>query len=267
MTNRQTGIGEISNLLEIMAALRAEGSGCPWDLEQTFASVAPYTIEEAYEVADAIERNAIEDLANELGDLLLQIVFHAQIAAEQDAFTFADVVARICAKLVRRHPNVFGTQTIATAEQQTIAWEEIKRGERAAEAAGGVLAGVPVGLPGLTRAVKITRRAAGVGFDWPDARAVRAKVDEELRELDIAVAARERGEIQAEMGDVLFALANLCRHLDVDPEACLRAANAKFERRFGAVEAAVEDAGRPWRDFGLPELDRFWDDAKAAERR
>ena len=254
----------IERLLEIMAALRDPASGCPWDREQTFATIAPYTIEEAYEVADAIERGSLDDLAGELGDLLLQVVFHARIAEEAGEFAFGDVVARICDKLVRRHPHVFGDERIESAAAQTAAWEELKREERRAKAEG-VLGDVPVGLPALTRAAKLGRRAAAVGFDWPDSAGVRAKVDEELREVDEAAAAGDPDEIAAEIGDVLFALANLCRHHSLDPETCLRAANAKFERRFARVEARVEAAGGDWTAFDAKALDALWEQAKAAD--
>jgi len=263
--NNQLDKAQISNLLEIMAALREPARGCPWDREQTFASIAPYTIEEAYEVADAIERGDLEGLADELGDLLLQVVFHAQMATEAGAFTFEDVVARICAKLVRRHPHVFGDETIATSSAQTASWETIKAEERSAKQADGVLADIPLGLPGLTRAMKLGRRAARVGFEWPDLPPVRAKVDEELAELDEAIGGQDRGRIGAEMGDVLFALANLCRHLDLDPEKCLRQSNRTFERRFGHIEARVRAAGGDWGAFDLDALDAFWREAKRGE--
>jgi len=262
----QSNNQHISKLLEIMAALRDPKTGCPWDLEQSFASIAPYTIEEAYEVADAIERNAPAELAGELGDLLLQVVFHAQLAREAGLFGFGDVVAGICAKLVRRHPHVFDDAAVADAAEQSVAWESIKREERASQARAAVLADVPAGLPGLTRAVKLGRRAASVGFEWPNLPPVRAKVGEELAELDAAIADGTRERIAAEMGDVLFALANLCRHLELDPEACLRRANLSFERRFAHVEKCVVAAGGDWTQFDLAALDRFWDDAKRVER-
>jgi tetrapyrrole methylase family protein/MazG family protein/ATP diphosphatase len=264
--NNQKDNDQISKLLEIMAALRDPQNGCPWDLEQSFASIVPYTIEEAYEVADAIERNAPVELAGELGDLLLQVVFHAQLAREAGLFSFGEVVAGICAKLVRRHPHVFGDAAVADAAGQSLAWESIKREERATQARATVLADVPLGLPGLSRAVKLGRRAAGVGFEWPDLPPVRAKVAEELDELDAAIADGTRDRIAAEMGDVLFALTNLCRHLELDPEACLRRANLSFERRFAHVERCVAAAGGDWTQFDLPALDRFWDDAKRVER-
>jgi tetrapyrrole methylase family protein/MazG family protein/ATP diphosphatase len=251
-------------LLEIMAKLRDRNGGCPWDLEQTFATIAPYTIEEAYEVADAIERADLVDLKDELGDLLFQVVFHARMAEEAGAFNFSDVAAAICAKMLRRHPHVFGDQRVADSAEQTRRWDEIKREERGAASTDGVLDDVPVGLPALTRAAKLGKRAAAVGFDWPDVDGVRAKVGEELAELDAAIAAKEPAAVTAEMGDVLFSLVNWCRHLDVDPEACLRAANQKFTTRFGAVERAVASSGRPWSEHDAATLDAFWRRAKTA---
>lgn len=262
--SNQSDIDKISKLLDIMATLRDPERGCPWDLEQDFASIAPYTIEEAYEVADAIEREAIDELPDELGDLLLQVVFHAQMAAEAGAFDFGDVVERISTKMLRRHPHVFGAERVASAAEQTLAWEAIKREERGHDEAG-VLDGVPTGLPALTRAAKLGRRAASVGFDWPSAAPVRAKVDEELAELDEALGSEDPAAIEGEMGDVFFALANLCRHHGLDPEQCVRAANSRFERRFHRVEAAVAAAGGDWGRFELDELEVFWEDAKAAE--
>ena len=260
-----------------MARLRDRATGCPWDLEQTFATIAPYTVEEAYEVADAIDRADLESLRDELGDLLFQVVFHARMAEEAQAFDFGAVVAAICDKMRRRHPHVFGEAVVGSAAEQTEAWEAMKRQERAVAvrargsgaqgAAAGVLAGVPLGLPALTRAVKLGKRAAGVGFDWPDACGVRAKVAEELGELDAALAARDAEAIAAEMGDVLFALANLCRHLALDPEDCLRGANRRFSERFGRVEAAVDQAmSGDWRALGPADLDALWEAAKAATR-
>jgi ATP diphosphatase len=256
----------LAELLDIMERLRDRERGCPWDLEQTFATIAPYTIEEAYEVADAIERNDLRDLKDELGDLLFQVVFHARMAEEAGAFGFADVARAICDKMLRRHPHVFGDQKVAGSAEQTKRWEEIKREERAAAAAAagaGVLDDVPVGLPALTRAAKLGKRAGTVGFDWPDVSGVRAKVDEELAELDAAAARNDRDEMAAEMGDVLFSIANLCRHLELDPETCLRGANAKFATRFRAVERAVASEGRAWQSYDAAELDRLWAQAKA----
>ncbi len=263
--NRQADSAGIEKLLEIMATLRDPQRGCPWDREQTFATIAPYTIEEAYEVADAIERDAPAELKSELGDLLFQVVFHAQLAREAGHFAFADVVADICDKLERRHPHVFGDLTLRDSAEQTRLWEDIKRRERAAGGAGGLLDDVPVTLPALSRAMKLGKRAASVGFDWPDTDGVRAKVTEELGELDAATAAGDAAEVAAEMGDLLFTLANWCRHLGLDPETCARAANGRFERRFRAVEAEVEARGRGWADFDAAALDAAWRRAKAAQ--
>ncbi len=257
----------IASLLEVMAALRNLDGGCPWDLEQTFETIAPYTIEEAYEVADAIEREALDELRDELGDLLLQVVYHARLAEEAGAFNFAAVVDGICRKMIRRHPHVFGDDTVAGSREQTEAWETLKRQERAAGAGNErVLDGVPVGLPGLTRAVKLTRRAARVGFDWPGLAGVRAKVGEELSELDEAVAADDHKASAVEVGDLLLAVANLCRHLELDPESCVRQANLRFERRFAQVEDRVREAGGDWEAFDLDALDRFWVAAKRGEK-
>ena len=254
----------IDRLLAIMARLRDPERGCPWDREQNFATIAPYTIEEAYEVADAIERGDLEELKDELGDLLFQVVFHARMAEEAGAFAFEDVARAICDKMLRRHPHVFGDQRVAGSEQQSKRWEEIKREERGtADPSAGVLDDVPVGLPALTRAVKLGKRAATVGFDWPDVAGVRAKVDEELGELDAAAASGDRDEIAAEMGDLLFSVANWCRHLTLDPETCLRSANARFMRRFRSVESEVAASGRPWSSHDAAALDELWRRAKA----
>jgi len=257
----------IPRLLEIMARLRDPQGGCPWDLEQDFRSIAPYTLEEAYEVADAIERGDLDDLKDELGDLLLQVVFHAQMAREQGAFDFDDVVGAICDKLVRRHPHVFGGASVESAAAQTEAWERLKAGEKAARGRAGVLDDVPVGLPALTRAAKLGRRAARVGFDWPDAMGPRRKVDEELAELDSAVAGAEEGDaVEAEFGDLLFALANYARHLGIDPEAALRRSNQKFIRRFHHIERCAAESGTALEEAGLERLDAWWEDAKGRER-
>jgi MazG family protein len=280
--DKQLDNRDIAKLLEIMARLRAEPGGCPWDREQTFTTIAPYTLEEAYEVADAIERGALADLEGELGDLLFQVVFHARMAEEAGAFDFGDVVEGICAKLVRRHPHVFGELRGLDVAAQTRLWEEIKRDDRGAAGARGVLDGVAAGLPGLSRAAKLGKRAAAVGFDWPDVAGVRAKVNEELAELDEALAEAARGEdgagaaangadaavaapdgaVAAEVGDLLFTLANLCRHLGLDPEACVRGANARFEKRFRHVEAKVRAAGGDWHAYDAAALDRLWREAK-----
>jgi MazG family protein len=256
----------LARLLEIMAQLRDAQRGCPWDLEQTFATIAPYTIEEAYEVADAIERGDMAELKDELGDLLFQVVFHARMAEEAGAFDFASVADAICAKMLRRHPHVFGDARVADSAEQSERWEEIKRAERGS-AAAGLLDDVPVGLPALTRAVKLGKRASRVGFDWPDVVGVRAKVDEELAEADAAAAAGDADGVAAEIGDLLFSVAQWCRHLDLDPETCLRAANARFARRFAAVEADVVASGRPWDAHEAAELDELWRKAKRGEPR
>jgi nucleoside triphosphate diphosphatase len=266
----QPDLASVAELLRIMARLRDRDGGCPWDLEQTFATIAPYTIEEAYEVADAIERNDLGDLKDELGDLLFQVAFHARMAEEAGAFDFDAVARAICDKMLRRHPHVFGDKQIASSAEQTALWDEIKRAERANAPAGGLLDDVPVGLPALTRATKLGKRAASVGFDWPDVAGVRAKVDEEVAELDAAVAARDESGVAAEMGDLLFTIANWCRHLRLDPETCLRAANEKFATRFRSVERDVQSAGGQWQRYDAAELDELWTRAKArggAQRR
>ncbi len=257
----------VAKLVEIMAALRDPDRGCPWDLEQDFHSIAPYTLEEAYEVADAIERGDLGALREELGDLLLQVVFHARMASEQGAFDFEDVAAGICDKMVRRHPHVFGDARVDSAEAQTAEWERLKALEKAASgASGGLLDDVPVGLPALTRAAKLGKRAARAGFDWPDAGGPRAKIDEELAELDVAVAGRTHsGEVESEVGDLLFAVVNYARHLGIDPEKALRQANARFTRRFGHVERRMSEARPGGGPVALEELDRWWDEAKRQE--
>ena len=255
---------ETARLIGIMAALRDPQTGCPWDIEQDFASIAPYTIEEAHEVADAIARQAWDELPGELGDLLLQVVFHAQMADEAGMFGFADVARAISDKLVARHPHVFGTESRdKSAAQQVKDWEAIKATERAAKAEKGVLDGVALGLPALTRAIKLQNRAARVGFDWPSADEVLDKLAEETAELRAATDPAHRAE---EFGDLLFVMANLARHLDIDPEAALREANAKFTRRFAAIEAALAADGRRPEDSTLAEMDALWDAAKAAEK-
>ena len=253
----------IERLLHIMSRLRDPEHGCPWDLEQSFATIAPYTIEEAYEVADAIERNDLPGLRDELGDLLFQVVFHSQMAQEQGAFGFDAVVDAICDKMERRHPHVFGDATIESAEAQTLAWEEQKKRERATRHVS-VLADIPVSLPALTRANKLGKRAAQVGFEWPDVNGALAKVEEEVRELKDEVAhGVDREAIADELGDVLFCIVNVCRYLGVDPETALRATNAKFERRFSYVEDRLRAQGRSPDDATLEEMDRLWDEGKA----
>ena len=248
-----------------MAALRDPQTGCPWDLEQDFRSIAPYTIEEAYEVADAIDRDDLKDLRHELGDLLLQIVFHAQMASEAGAFDFEAVAAAIVDKMVRRHPHVFGDAAIGTARAQSAAWEAHKASERAARGEAGVLDGISVGLPALLRAQKLGKRAARVGFDWPDASGPRAKIDEELAELGKAQASGSPADIQEEIGDLLFAIVNLARKLDVNAEEALRQANRKFAQRFAAVETGVRQRGGDWTTVSAAELNQLWEAAKSAD--
>jgi len=262
----------IVRLLEIMAALRTPGTGCPWDLEQTFRTIAPYTLEEAYEVADAIEHDDLEQLRGELGDLLLQVVFHARMAQEQGAFDFGDVVESITEKLIRRHPHVFADAEGRTAAAVKGLWERIKADEKAAKAArkgqpaqAGALAGVPAALPALTRALKLQDKAGAVGFDWNDPRAVLAKIREEADEIEQALDQRDAG-VTAEVGDLLFAAVNLARHLKADPESLLRATNQKFERRFASIEQALAARGKKPEDADLAEMDALWNAAKAAEK-
>jgi ATP diphosphatase len=258
----------IERLLEIMRRLRAP-DGCPWDREQSFRTIAPYTIEEACEVADAIERGAMAELADELGDLLLQVVYHAQMAEEIGEFSFADVVRAISDKMVRRHPHVFGAERGAPlSDPADVDWEGIKAAERDArgEARDSALDGVPRTLSGLTRAVALTRRAARVGFDWTDPKDVLAKLAEEAAELTAEMDRADRDRMEEEYGDLLFVLANLARHLKVDPESALRRANAKFDRRFRAIEQALAREGRRPEEATLAEMDALWDRAKAAEK-
>jgi len=256
----------IERLKAIMTRLRDPDSGCPWDVEQSFASIAPYTIEEAYEVADAIERGDMSGLKDELGDLLLQVIYHAEMAREDGAFAFDDVVTAISDKMVRRHPHVFGDATVADAAAQTTAWEQAKAEERAETAANGALAGVARGLPALLRALKLQKRAARVRFDWPDAAGAMDKLREELDELDAeleATGGADLARIKDEFGDVLFSLVNVARKLDMDPEDALRQANAKFEARFTHMENGLARAGRSIEDADLDEMMRHWDAAKA----
>ncbi len=254
---------QTQRLLEIMAQLRDPQRGCPWDRQQDFRSIAPYTVEEAYEVADAIERGDFPALKEELGDLLLQVVYHARMAEEAGLFAFEDVAAGIADKLTVRHPHVFGQADIRTAGQQSQDWEARKAQERAAKAQQGVLDGIPAALPGLTRAEKLQKRAARVGFDWPELKPVFAKLREELAELEQEVEAQApRARLEDELGDVLFAAANLARKLGVDPEQALRGTNAKFERRFRHVEARLAEKGLKPEQVSLEEMDRHWDEAK-----
>lgn len=254
---------ETERLAAIMACLRDPDTGCPWDIEQDFASIAPYTIEEAHEVADAIERQAWGELSGELGDLALQVVFHAQMAAEAGHFSLLDVLRGINAKMIARHPHVFGDESrVKSAAQQTEDWEKIKSAERAAKAETGVLDGVALGLPALTRALKLQKRAARVGFDWPSTAEVVAKIVEEANELVEARDTLGPDEIAEEYGDLMFVMVNLGRHLGLDAEACLRAANGKFTRRFAFIEAELAKAGKRPADSDLAEMDALWDAAK-----
>ncbi|MCW1955017.1 MAG: nucleoside triphosphate pyrophosphohydrolase [Roseobacter sp.] len=259
--------GGILRLRAIMRALRDPATGCPWDIEQTFATIAPYTIEEAYEVADAIARQDWEELKGELGDLLFQSVFHAQMAEEAGLFDLDAVADTMSDKMVARHPHVFGNESREkSAEQQTRDWEAIKAAERAGKAEKGTLDGVALGLPALLRAHKLQKRAARVGFDWPSARDVLDKILEESQELVEAQAGSEPAHIEEEYGDLLFVMANLGRHIGVEPEAALRAANAKFERRFGRVEALLAESGKRPEDSDLAEMDSLWSAVKEEER-
>lgn len=260
----------ITDLLAVMAALRDRETGCPWDVEQTFETIAPYTIEEAYEVADAIERGDREDLRDELGDLLLQVVYHARMAEEEGAFDFADVVTGICDKMVRRHPHVFGDATARSSVELEGLWERIKAEEKADRGETeneGALGAVPVALPALARAAALQAKAAKVRFDWPGVHPVLAKAKEELAELEAEIGGEtvDRARAAEELGDLMFVLANLARHLKADPEATLRAANAKFVRRFEAVEAMARAEGRQPGDCDLDELDGYWERVKAGE--
>lgn len=270
---------DIQDLIAIMARLRTPEIGCPWDLKQDFRSIAPYTIEEAYEVADAIERGDFDDLKDELGDLLLQVVFYAQMASEERRFEFGDVVEAITTKLIRRHPHVFGDLDLSDAAAVKERWDEIKaeeKAERAAKRSGngetveheGLLTDVPVALPALARAEKLQKRAGKVGFDWNDPRAVLEKIREEIAEIETELAKPEHAaeRVEDEVGDLLFAVANLARHLKVEPETALMHANAKFVRRFNHIESALEARGRPLEDATLDEMEALWTEAKAQER-
>jgi ATP diphosphatase len=287
--------GALQRLIEIMAALRTPGTGCPWDLEQTFQTIAPYTIEEAYEVADAIGRGDLADLKDELGDLLLQVVYHSRMAEEKGAFAFADVADAVNAKMIRRHPHVFGSQEERAAGAQPDFWARIKAQERAAKAAertrlaspgtqapatahgSKLLADVPVGLPALTRAIKLQDKAARVGFDWPDIAPVFAKMKEEIAELEeVALdadprSARAQGTadvaaIEEELGDMLFVMANIARHLKLDPETALRKANDKFTRRFTYIERRLSEMGKTPEESSLEEMDALWNEVRAKDK-
>ena len=258
----------IDRLLEIMARLRDPEDGCAWDLRQTFASVAPYTVEEAYEVADAIERGDLADLKDELGDLLLQVVFHARMAEECGDFSFDDVATAICDKMIRRHPHVFAGANFTDLTEQSRAWEDIKSQERADKGrAASILDDVPIGLPALTRAVKLSKRAARVGFVWRQTEDVLDKLDEELEELRVEIRAGDLVKAREELGDLLFVCANLARDLEIDPEDALRATNAKFVRRFHFIERALSANGRTPEQSSLEEMDELWNAAKAEEKR
>jgi len=260
-----TAKAAIDDLIDLMAALRTPGSGCPWDLEQNFRTIAPYTIEEAYEVADAIERGDLHELKSELGDLLFQTVFHARMAEEKGAFRFEDVARAIADKMRARHPHVFGDAGARDAEEQTRRWEAQKADERAALGKTGLLDDVPVALPGLTRAVKLQKRAARIGFDWKKPRDVLDKIAEETSELVEILDSGDVSKIEDEFGDLLFVIANLSRHLNVDPEAALRRANEKFSRRFRHIERRLLDEGRLGQ-ASLEEMEALWSEAKAIER-
>jgi MazG family protein len=280
-------MSSIQRLLDIMARLRDPKRGCPWDLQQSFKTIAPYTVEEAYEVADAIERDDLASLRDELGDLLFQVVFHSQMAQEQGAFSFDDVANAICDKMERRHPHVFGDASIETADAQTVAWEEQKRRERAEKNGGrehaSVLDDVPVALPALTRANKLGKRAAQVGFEWSDVHGAIDKLDEEIAEFKAEVRqhvclqadaggaqqaheGRQHERLAAEIGDVLFCVVNVCRYLKIDPELALKRTNASFERRFRYVERGLAARGKTPQQATLEEMDQLWDEGKTKER-
>jgi ATP diphosphatase len=255
-------MADISKLHDVVRKLRDKQDGCPWDIEQNFASIAPYTIEEAYEVADAIERDDMANLRDELGDLLFQVVFHAQMAEEAGLFDLDEVAEGITEKMLRRHPHVFGSESERAEGKKDGSWEQIKESERSDSADDSALAGVAKALPALKRAEKLGKRASRVGFDWPDRRGVREKIHEELDELEEAVGGRVSDDMEEEFGDVLFAVVNLARHLDIDPEKALSGANHKFERRFRDMEREIEVSGKRFRDFKLEALDKYWRAAK-----
>lgn len=266
---------DISRLIEVMAALRTPVTGCPWDLEQNFATIAPYTIEEAYEVADAIARGDLDDLRDELGDLLLQVVYHARMAEEQNAFAFGDVVEGVTRKMIRRHPHVFGDENgVVTSGHVAENWDRIKAEEKAERAARrppeevshkSLLSNVKAGQPALTRAMELQRKASTVGFDWNDPRAVLSKIREEADEIEAALDRNNSDELAEETGDLLFALVNLARHVGADPETALRGTNAKFERRFAYIERALAAKGRSLEDATLEEMDALWNEAKVEQ--
>ena len=269
MSDDTPDLSRIDALIAIMARLRDPEDGCPWDLEQDFSTIAPYTIEEAYEVADAIEQGDMAELRDELGDLLFQVAFHARMAEEQDAFAFGDVVRAICEKMIRRHPHVFGDEEQRDAGAVKGRWEDIKAAERAEKPRkpASILDDVPLSLPALARAVKLQNRAARVGFDWPDTSHVIDKLNEEMLELSAEVAkGGDADRLEDEMGDLLFVYANLARHMKIDPEKALRRANTKFRRRFGRIEEKLAAQGRKPEDSTLEEMDALWDEAKAEEK-
>ena len=269
MSDDTPDLSRIDALIAIMARLRDPEDGCPWDLEQDFSTIAPYTIEEAYEVADAIEQGDMAELRDELGDLLFQVAFHARMAEEQDAFAFGDVVRAICEKMIRRHPHVFGDEEQRDAGAVKGRWEDIKAAERAEKPRkpASILDDVPLSLPALARAVKLQNRAARVGFDWPDTSHVIDKLNEEMLELSAEVAkGGDADRLEDEMGDLLFVYANLARHMKIDPEKALRRANTKFRRRFGRIEEKLAAQGRKPEDSDLEEMDALWDEAKAEEK-
>lgn len=255
-------MGSLEKLLKIMARLRDPQTGCPWDLQQDFSTIAPYTVEEAYEVADAIARQDLDALQGELGDLLFQVVFHARMAEEQDAFDFEAVAAAICAKMIRRHPHVFGSAEEREKGPQKGAWHRIKAAERSGNGDTSALDGIALALPALKRAEKLGKRAAAVGFDWPDPAGPREKIDEELGELSEALEAGRTADSTEELGDLLFAVVNLARHLKIDPEAALAAANRKFERRFRSMEKDIAASGQPIADLDIDALESRWQATK-----
>lgn len=272
-TNASNADYSITDLLEIMDKLRDPENGCPWDIEQSFESIAPYTIEESYEVDEAIRANDMASLRDELGDLLFQVIFHSQMAKEEHHFTFSDVVQTVCKKMIRRHPHVFGNATIQDADAQVAAWEDHKAKEREAKAktegrVPSVLDGVTVGLPSLLRAIKLQNRAARIGFDWPETIQVLDKIQEESLELlEEYQSGGSKARLKEEFGDLLFVMANLARHMDIDPEEALRAGNAKFEKRFRKVEEQLAILGKAPRDSNLEEMNQFWNQAKEEEKR
>lgn len=260
-----TGEG-IDKLIEVMAALRDPYKGCPWDLEQNFATIAPYTIEEAYEVADAIERGELDELRDELGDLLFQVAFHARLAEEQGAFNFDDVVTAIVEKMIRRHPHVFSDEQVADAEAQTRAWEQLKAKERREKSQHSLLDGVALGLPALVRSEKLQRRAARAGFDWPEINPVLDKIHEEIEEVRAELDGDDHQALQEEIGDLLFACVNLARHAGVEAEQALRSANSKFVRRFHYVEETLRAEGSSVEEAQLAHMDALWDEAKRRQK-